>query len=139
MVVDDPDLLGSMVRPAEHDTPLVVDTNGVKASQDALQGFQVVSGRDSQVTEGAGLIQLNQFPQPDPREGGETAASFREKQGSGLFVGERLDHELPSSMALMDAITGPIAAAALARLEIPPGLWYGSEGKCLLRNGFQQG
>jgi hypothetical protein len=54
VVVDDADLRGTGVRPAEDDAPLVVDPNGVESMQVAPQGLQSIARRGSKVLEVGG-------------------------------------------------------------------------------------
>ena len=59
MVIDDFDLGGSIIRPAEGDAPLFVDPNGVIACQITLKWFEAISRRHGQVLQNNCLIHLD--------------------------------------------------------------------------------
>ena len=54
MVVDDVDEVGVSLAPCEDHPILVVDPNAVLASTIALQGFESIRGRNTQVVEACG-------------------------------------------------------------------------------------
>ncbi len=49
MIGTDIDIAGTRIVPAKDDSPLIVDTNTVKADEVALQSFQSVSRRRHQI------------------------------------------------------------------------------------------
>jgi hypothetical protein len=60
VVVDDFDTVGSSVRPAEADTPLLIDADAVGARPIALEFLEPVSWRHPQIIECLGSIQDEQ-------------------------------------------------------------------------------
>jgi hypothetical protein len=56
VVVDDADVGGVALGPAEHDAPLVVHADRVEAPKVAPQGLQPVTRRDSKVIDAGGRI-----------------------------------------------------------------------------------
>jgi hypothetical protein len=62
MVVDDLDVMGISVLPAEADTPLIIDADAVLSGSVATQRFQPVVRRDAQILEVLGIVQHAQLP-----------------------------------------------------------------------------
>jgi hypothetical protein len=89
---DDLDVLGACLGPTEADAELVVDADAVLAGAVALQRFQPVARRHTQVVQPSGDLQLAQ-PAPrhrfDVREARD-AFAFRKRLRIGAL--ERLDH-----------------------------------------------
>ena len=79
--------------PAEADTPLVIDANAVLAFALALQGFESIAGRYTQIVEAPGLIQQKEFPSRDPLNlRRQPPRGLIRKQSLGLRVGEAAYH-----------------------------------------------
>ncbi len=65
VVIDDFDFVGAVCFPAEADTPLVIDADGVLAFPVALERFEAIAGRDGEVVEFGDGVNLGEFPQGD--------------------------------------------------------------------------
>ena len=61
MIVDDFDLKGVSVAPAEADPPLVVDPDAVLPFALARQAFQPIAWRGREIVQAAGIVDLRQF------------------------------------------------------------------------------
>jgi hypothetical protein len=61
VIVNDLDLLRSLIRPSEHDPPLIVYPDGTPACEVTSQGFQAVSRRCRKVAEHSGIVELYQL------------------------------------------------------------------------------
>lgn len=81
MVVNDGDFIRACVRPSEHYAPLIIDADGVPASPLALQSFKRVAGRNCQVREQDGAVELEEFPASNTCDARKTTV---------LFLGEKL-------------------------------------------------
>ena len=92
MVILDADFGRSVLSPAEDDPPLVIDADGVKAAPIALQGLQPVSGWDREVGQPPGVVQLDQFAECDPADGGKPAIALLVEELAGVVIGKGLDH-----------------------------------------------
>ena len=62
MVVYDLDVVGVPARPAEADSPLVVDSDAVLTAASAFQAFQAVRRWDPQVGQITSIVQHSQLP-----------------------------------------------------------------------------
>jgi len=93
MVIDDSDLGRTGFTPAEDDSPLVVDTYGVKASEFAFERLQSVARRNGEIIKRSGMIHLEKFSQRDTGNRGESTIGFLKEEFFGIFISERLDHE----------------------------------------------
>jgi len=92
MVIYDFNICGTSVCPSEADAPLPVDTDAVLSGSIALQRFQPIAGRYSQILEIRGNFKLSQLPAGncgDPRKSLD-AGSFRKGLGIGALEGS--DH-----------------------------------------------
>jgi hypothetical protein len=76
MVIDDSDLGRTGFTPAEDDSPLVVDTYGVKASEFAFERLQSVARRNGEIIKRSGMIHLEKFSQRDTGNRGESTIGF---------------------------------------------------------------
>jgi hypothetical protein len=95
VIVNDLDLLRAGGCPHEADAPLVIDTDAVLTSPSALQRFQTVPRRDTELSKcdgGAELTELAQCRALDPRV--ERSDSLSIPQPFRVAVGERPDHEI---------------------------------------------
>jgi hypothetical protein len=63
MIVDDLDIPSIVIDPPEADTPLAIDTDAHLPDPIALQDFQLVSGRITEILHRNSSIQLTQFTQ----------------------------------------------------------------------------
>lgn len=62
MVINDFNIFGTSPRPSEADTPLPVNSNAVLSGSIALERFQPITGRHSQIFKVCGNFELSQFP-----------------------------------------------------------------------------
>jgi hypothetical protein len=92
MVIDDLDVLGPRIGPAKADPELVVDPESVLSCPVALEGFQMISGRNAQVLQPSGDFQLPKFPASHSGEIGEPFDWIAFRQGFRLRAQERFDH-----------------------------------------------
>lgn len=93
MIVDDFDIKGVAVFPAEADAPLVIDPDTPLAGAVAGELFEPVAGWHAEEVEGGGAVELLQLALGDPldilRESRGKAAM---KEFFRFFAGERADH-----------------------------------------------
>lgn len=61
MIVDDLDVFGAGVGPAENDPPLVVNANRMLASEVSLQGFEPIARRRGEIAKALRGIDLQEF------------------------------------------------------------------------------
>ena len=78
--------------PAKDDPPLVVDPDGVKAGEFALQRLQMVARRNGEIGQFAGVIHLEKLSQGHTGNRGKAAVGLVDKQVFRVFVGKGLDH-----------------------------------------------
>jgi hypothetical protein len=76
VVIDDFDFMGAVCFPAEADSPLVIDADGVLAFPVALERFEAIAGRDGEVIEGGDGVNLGKFPQSDTLDARRERPSF---------------------------------------------------------------
>src|SRR5690606_2071481 len=91
VVVHDFYVFGVRAIPAKADAELIVDPDAVLALAIALQGFQPVSWRHSQVLQAAGPIELPQFAPRDHGDAVESPYGLAFKEVPGVLATERLD------------------------------------------------
>ena len=99
MVIDDFYVGRTNRGPSETDPKLFIDTDAELTHPVALQGLKTVAGRDSEVFQDVGLVQLIQpTPGPGPEiRGAGFRCDFRigaVKDVLGASAAERLDHEI---------------------------------------------
>jgi hypothetical protein len=87
VVVDDADLVGAAVSPAEKDAPLVVDADRVIAGEVALERLESVARRDSQILESLGGLESDQFAHGGADEVGGKAAGTGGPSSTGEVFG----------------------------------------------------
>ena len=93
MIIDDLDIVGTMVRPDEANPPLIVDTNAVLPQSVAAQSLQSVARRDREVQKVVGLMNLSQFALRGALDVGPKAAGEPPlEQGFSVAVSEGADH-----------------------------------------------
>jgi hypothetical protein len=94
VVIDDLDVIGVPVLPAEADAPLIVDANTVLARAVALELFKSVAGRNTQVLELLGGIDETNLTEHEPEQvGGEPPDTLSLEQALGVPIREALDHQ----------------------------------------------
>ena len=92
MVVNDLNVNGIGLRPAETDPPLVVFPNAVLPRPIAAQGFKTVSRNRAQVRQFPGGVNVIQFPLCRRSNPLELPAEFASTNLVGFFVAEGPDH-----------------------------------------------
>src|SRR5215207_9241658 len=116
MVVDDLDILGSSIDPAEADAPLIVDADRVLALAIPLQGFEPVSRRDFQILQPACDVEQAELPQGRILKiGREAPAAPAGPYPLGLTIGEAQDHSITYNVMRIDLKPG--LAASLLRSQ----------------------
>lgn len=91
MVVHDFDVNRASAGPFEADPPLVVDADAVLAGSGALEGFEPVAGRDSQIGKDASPVQHGQLPHGHCLEGRESQDPLPLEEGLRVVAHEGLD------------------------------------------------
>jgi len=89
MVINDFNIFSTSLRPQEADTPLPVYSDAVLSVSIALERFQSITGRYSQILEICGNFKLSQFPACnfcDARKSLD-AVSFGKNLSIGAFEG----------------------------------------------------
>lgn len=93
MIVDDLDVVGVAVDPAEADAPLVVDADAVLAGPVAAELLEAIARRDAQVLEVHGTVDQAELPEHDAAEvGRESADGFARPETLGVAVSEAPNH-----------------------------------------------
>jgi hypothetical protein len=92
MIIHDRDFRRRAFSPSKHDSPLVVDADGVKSAPAPLERFQSIARRNGEIAEVVCVVELNQFAQGDSSYSGKTAGRFATKQMLGFVVTEGLNH-----------------------------------------------
>lgn len=89
MVINDFNIFGTSFCPSEADAPLPVYTDAVLSGSIALERFQSITGRYSQVLEICGNFKLSQFPAGNGGDARKSldAVSFRKDLGIGALEG----------------------------------------------------
>jgi hypothetical protein len=95
MVVNDFDIMRAVSFPAEADTPLIVDTNGVLAFAVAFESFQSIAGRNAQVNQFRDGVKLGELAQGSALNVRRECADFLQpKQAGSGVAGKGTDHAL---------------------------------------------
>jgi hypothetical protein len=76
----------------EADAPLIIDANAVLSQPVAVQGFQPVAWRHSQVIHTTGNLQLSELSPGYGSDVNESPDTLAPGQGLGLGAPERPDH-----------------------------------------------
>jgi len=96
MVVNNLDFAGIPSTPAKYNSPLIIDSNRVKALSISLQGLEPVAWWGPKVPQLRRLVQILQFPSSRPMQvGRKRPGCFRPsviEQIFGQRVPERFDH-----------------------------------------------
>jgi hypothetical protein len=101
MVVNNLNVNGIGLHPAETDPPLVVDPNAVLPRPIASQGLETVSGNRAQIRQFPSGVNVVQLPFCSRSKTLELPAEFASKHLVGFFVPERPDH---SSRILLSGV-----------------------------------
>jgi len=96
VVIYNLDILRVPVNPAKHDSPLVVDANGMLALAVAFEAFQPVSSGYPKIVEAHGGFQKLELAARLPFDGTESAHRFIVEQALGVLAGKVSYH--PCSM-----------------------------------------
>ena len=100
MVIDDLDLVGIGILPAETDPPLVVDPDAVLPRPIAFELLEPVTRWNPEVLKGFGSVERDQLPEHDPAEfGGIVPDRLALEQARRVPVAEGLDHALERNAA----------------------------------------
>ena len=92
MIVDNFDIKGAPVFPAEADPPSLVDSDSVLTCPISLQSFEAVTGWSCQVVENTRTMKVEQLPARRPLQGLISCDRQIIEQVLGLLVFEGLDH-----------------------------------------------
>ena len=92
MVIDDADVVGVAVLPAEDDPPLVIDADRVVPLQIAPQLLEVVGGRNAQVMQACSRMERLQFALGTPGDAVKGPDDLILEEPLSLSVSERPDH-----------------------------------------------
>jgi hypothetical protein len=93
MVVNNLDLIGIRILPAEADAPLIVHTNTVLASAISFELLEAIARRHPKVLERFRGVDGDELAEHAPQEvGGKAADALALEKGFGVPVGEALDH-----------------------------------------------
>lgn len=93
MVIYNGDFGRSLVGPTKDNTPLGVDPDGVASLSLTQQYLKVVSWWDRQIIQSPSLIELDQFTERDPGDGGKASISLFLEELSGVAIREGLNHK----------------------------------------------
>ena len=97
MVIDDRDLIRSTLRPSEHHPPLVVDPYRMEALPTALQRFETVTRRNSQIHQLRRVVQIQDLAtrrtEQVRRERPRLLAAAIQEEIFGQSVSEGYDHD----------------------------------------------
>jgi hypothetical protein len=92
VIVNNFNVNGIGLRPAETDPPLVIDPNAVLPQPIATQGLETVSGNRTQVGELSGGMNVVQLPFCRRSDTLELPAEFASKNLPSFFIPEGPDH-----------------------------------------------
>lgn len=88
MIVDNRDVSRPRFGPPKHDSPLVVDANGMKPAKIAMKRFQSIAGRNGKVRQLIGSIHLHQLAKGNTSDRREALVPLLDKQLPCICVGE---------------------------------------------------
>lgn len=95
MIIDDLDLVGIGILPAETDPPLVIHPDAMLPRPIALELLEPIAGRDAEVLERLRGVEGNQLPEHDSAElGGIAPDRLALEQTRRVPIAEGLDHTL---------------------------------------------
>ncbi|MNL61162.1 hypothetical protein D3C87_1850520 [compost metagenome] len=93
MIVDNSDIARTSFFPDKADAPLVIDANAPLTCPFALEAFQPIAGRHTQVLQGAGGVQQAQLAQCNALNvAGQLVAALALPDQLRLGIGKALDH-----------------------------------------------
>jgi hypothetical protein len=95
MVVDDLDVVRVTVSPDEAQAPLVVDSNAVLPRAISFQGFEMVSGKRTEIFERACAMKHFELPLGHTRDGFEPTARFPLEDLFRFFATKALPRRRP--------------------------------------------
>jgi len=97
MVVDDFDIPGISIAPSEADPPLIIDAYAMLPLPGSFQFFEMVPGRNLQVVEAHGGMDLQEFSQGDTLNGRRDAfRSSPVEKGFRVFRTKTQNHSCAS-------------------------------------------
>jgi hypothetical protein len=92
MVIDNGNFGGTGRGPAEHDSPLVIDADGMKTGEITMEGFQAIARGNGEVRKVFRSIHLHELAQAYARNGSEAPIFFLQEKLPRVSVREGLDH-----------------------------------------------
>jgi hypothetical protein len=92
MVVSDLHVEGISLTPPKADSPLLVDTDAVLASPVALQCFEPIAGRNTQIEEGASTVEVQELAPRHPLDGTKSPNVSVVKQSLRVTAPKASDH-----------------------------------------------
>jgi hypothetical protein len=92
MIVDDFDLFSAAIAPYEANPPLIVDSDRVLPLSIALERFEPVARRLTQIVQCADAVEQQQLAPGLPLNGAKTGHVVIRKQARRRCVPERADH-----------------------------------------------
>jgi len=93
VIVDQLNIFGALIGPFETDSPLLVDSDAVRAGAVALQLLESIAWGDPQVAENLGGVEDQQLPESNPLGAVvELAGTLPLPDPLGFLVSERPDH-----------------------------------------------
>jgi hypothetical protein len=94
MIIHDLNVIRVCFSPNKAETPLIVDPDAVLSSSIAVQQFQPISRRSSQVPQLHGAIQLPELSTGNLLDSAKAANRLPTVKTFGLRTAERPDHQL---------------------------------------------
>jgi hypothetical protein len=92
MVINDLHTLSAMTGPAEADPPLIIDPDAVLSFSVATQSLQPIAGRNPQVIEAGGDLELAQLAASHDRDTLKAPDALSAREGFGVGTPKRTDH-----------------------------------------------
>ena len=93
VIVHNLNFVSVALSPHEAETPLLVNPNAMLPLSVAMQCFQAIAGRSSQVAQFGGAVQLPKLSPGDALDSLKAAARLPTVKSPGFGAAERLDHE----------------------------------------------
>jgi hypothetical protein len=93
MVFNDLHILGTISYPAEADPPLIVDPDALLPLTVATQSLQSIAGRNAQVIEANGDLELAQLAACHDRDALKAPDALASRECFGVGTPKRSDHE----------------------------------------------
>lgn len=92
VVVDDFDVIGSILSPAETDAPLHVDTDALGALPVAFEGLQVIARGHAEILQEPSSMEVEQLPPGRPFDRSKASDVLIVEERLGILAPERPDH-----------------------------------------------